>query len=371
MKVGINAHFWDQAATGSGQYLHNLVSALRQAPGDDEYLLIGPRPGPDHTASTPFDGRSEEAAKLWFEQVTFPRTCRALGLDLAHVPYFASPLLPSLPTVVTVHDLIPIVLPAYRGNLLVRLYTGLVAAAARRAQLILTDSQSSRRDILARLGVPAERVRVVYLAASADYLPVIDQARLEMARRKYHLPERFILYLGGFDRRKNVCGLLRAYKCASGSLGQKYPLLLAGRLPAQESAIFPDLKREIAELGVEETAIPIGWVAEEDKPALYSLASLFVYPSFYEGFGLPVLEAMACGTPVVASRAASLPEIVGEAGLLVDPQQVTQMAQAIICALSDETLRLEMRESGLAQAQRFSWRETAQQTLAAYREVGG
>jgi glycosyltransferase involved in cell wall biosynthesis len=377
VRVGINAQFWDQAATGSGQYLRNLASALEQASGDDEYLLIGPRriavsgprPGKEFLAATPFDGRSEKAAKLWFEQITFPRICRALELDLAHVPYFASPLLPPLPTIATIHDLIPIVLPAYRGGPLVRLYTSLVAAAARRAQLILTDSESSRRDILARLGIPAERVRVVYLAAGAEYQPVADQARLEMTRSKYRLPERFILYLGGFDRRKNVHGLLQAYKSASGFLGQEYPLVLAGRLPTKESALFPNLKRAIAESGMEESVVPTGWVTEEDKPALYTLASLFVYPSFYEGFGLPVLEAMACGTPVVVSRAASLPEIAGEAGLLVDPEEVTQMAQAIISVLSDETLRLELREKGLAQAQRFSWQKTAQQTLAAYQEV--
>jgi glycosyltransferase involved in cell wall biosynthesis len=376
MRVGINAQFWDRAATGSGQYLRNLVPALEQA-SDDEYLLIGPRriavsgprPGNEYLASTPFDGYSEKAAKLYFEQIAFPRLCRELELDLAHVPYFASPLLPPLPTVVTVHDLIPIVLPAYRGSLLVRLYTGLVAAAARRAQLILTDSESSRRDILARLGVPAERVRVIYLAPGADYLPVTDRARLEMTRRKYRLPEQFILYLGGFDRRKNVQGLLQAYKSAGVSPGQKYPLVLAGRLPTKESALFPNLRRIIAQLELEEAVVPIGWVAEEDKPALYTLASLFVYPSFYEGFGLPVLEAMACGTPVVVSRAASLPEIVGEAGLLVDPQGVTQIGRAIVSVLSDETLRRELREKGLAQARRFSWQKTAQQTLAAYREV--
>jgi glycosyltransferase involved in cell wall biosynthesis len=375
MRVGINAQFWDQAATGSGQYLRNLLPALEQVSEDDEYLLIGPRriagpaPGKEHLASTPFDGHSEDLAKLWFEQISFPRACRALGLDLAHVPYFASPLLPALPTIVTIHDLIPIVLPAYRARVLVRLYTGLAVAAARRAQLILTDSESSRRDILARLGVPAGRVWVIYLAPGPGYLPVTNQARLEMTRSKYHLPERFILYLGGFDRRKNVHGLLQAYKSASGVLGQEYSLVLAGRLPTEESAVFPNLKRAIAELQMGETILPIGWVAEEDKPALYTLASLFVYPSLYEGFGLPVLEAMACGTPVVSSRAASLPELVGEAGLLVAPAEVMQIAQAMVSVLSDETLRLELRAKGLAQAQKFSWQKTAQQTLAAYREV--
>jgi glycosyltransferase involved in cell wall biosynthesis len=379
MRVAINAHFWDQPTTGSGQYLRNLVKELKRAFSDHEFLLIGPsEAGIEHRVSTPFacacgagtgDSRHENLAKLWFEQFAFPHTCRNLGADLAHVPYFASPLAPSIPTVVTIHDLIPMVLPAYRGGVLVRLYTSLVAAAATRAKTIITDSAASRRDIVARLGIPAERVRVIYLAAEARYRPVVDPAQREAVRQKYGLPDRCVLYLGGVDQRKNLPGLLHAYTWVVAALKGQYPLVLAGRLPEPAPPLFPDLRRKVAELGLEKVVQLIGQVDEADKPALYSIASLFVYPSRYEGFGLPVLEAMACGTPVVASNAASLPEIVGGAGFLVDPDDGQGMAGAIIAALIQKDLHASLREKGLAQAARFTWEKTARETLAVYQEA--
>jgi glycosyltransferase involved in cell wall biosynthesis len=216
--------------------------------------------------------------KLWFEQITFPRVCRQLGVDLAHVPYFASPLASPALTVVTIHDLIPIVLPEYRGGALTRLYTSLVASAAPRARLILTDSQASKRDILAHLNVPEAGVRVVYLAPAPHYRPIDSPSALDAVRGKYDLPETFVLWLAGFDVRKNARALLHAYTWVYSALGDDYPLVMAGDLPPKHTPFFPDPRRIAAELGLTGAVRFPGWINEADKPALYSAATVFVSP---------------------------------------------------------------------------------------------
>lgn len=379
MHLAINAWFWDNPAVGSGQYLRYLLPALFEAASDIEITLVSCNPIP-HTetvsprlktfvAPTIFSNQRSHLAKIWFEQITFPRVCRHLQVDVAHVPYFGSPLYPTDPTVVTVHDLIPMVLPTYRGKLTVRMYTALVAAAARQANFIMADSDASRQDILTRLNMPDERVQTVYLAQAPMFNQPQTADDIEAIRHKYNLPERFVLYLGGYDVRKNVSMLLRAYALLEESLRQTYPLILAGRLPQANTPFFPNVLKLAEELGLPDHLLTPGWIDEADKPALYAAASLFVYPSRYEGFGLPVLEGMACGTPVITTHAASLPELAGEAAYLVQPDDSTQLAAAMRHLCQQPDLRQQMVEQGRTQAEKFNWAETARQTLQIYRNV--
>ncbi len=364
---------------GSGQYLRYLLPALREADDRLEITLISPKPfnsTPDpqpklkfHLAKTPLGNQTSNLAKVWFEQITFPRACRKLGVDLAHVPYFGSPLSPTVPTIITIHDLIPMVLPEYRGGFLVRLYTSLVAAAASQAKIILADSEASKQDILRKLGVPDEQVQVVYLAPAPHFQPAETWQQIVEIKKKYNLPENFVLYLGGYDVRKNVSALLHAYTWVSATLGNQYPLVLGGRLPESDTAFFPDPLQIARELGIEEFVITPGWIAEEDRPLLYAAATVFVYPSRYEGFGLPVLEAMACGVPVVTTNVASIPELAGPAAFQLDPNDTKHMAAPIIRLCTEESFRDEMIERGFAQVEKFSWQQTAQETLRAYREA--
>jgi glycosyltransferase involved in cell wall biosynthesis len=371
MRIGINALFLERPETGSGQYTRHLLESLAKVDPAIEYLLFRPGPAPSiSNIQYPISNR----AKLWFEQVSFPRAC--CHLDLAHVPYFASPLFPTVPTVVTVHDLIPLILPAYRGSLLVRLYTRLVAAAARKAEAIITVSQASKRDIVCYLHIHPERIHVTYEAAGEAFQPVEDEACPEPSRRaqlagirqKYDLPKRYFLYLGGFDQRKNLSALLRAFALLANKQRQAR-LVIAGKLPGQDSPLFPDPRRLVRELRVEKRVIFTGWMPEEDKPALLSEAVAFVFPSLYEGFGLPAAEALACGTPIIASDRSSLPEVVGEGGVLVEPTSVEALAEAMEMLLVDDALRSELRQRALAQAAKFSWKQTALETLAVYEEV--
>lgn len=373
MRLAINGWFWNQPTTGSGQTVRYLLPALLEQQPALEIMLVVPGeanrpdiPLPARVNWVPVPVRPGNLGKLWFEQVTFPRLCRQLRADLAHVPYFASPLEPPIPTVVTIHDIIPLVLPAYRGNVQVRLYTALVAAAAGRARMILTDSHASQRDVLARLRVRPERVRVVYLAPAPHYHPIEDEARLTAVRQRYDLPEAFVLWLSGFDVRKNARAVLCAHTWVHAALEGAYPLVMAGALPSRDTRFFPDPRRMAAELGLEQAVCFPGRIDEADKPAIYSAATLFIYPSRYEGFGLPILEAMACGTPVVTSNVTSLPELAGAAAFQLDPDDTRGLAGAMIALCTQSELHRALREKGLQQAAGFTWPKTAAQTWAAY-----
>ncbi len=400
MKVAINGMFWDQPNTGSGQYVRELAGELVRLAPENDYLILGPHSrsrAPELLAAR--SRQSVEAAthpgtsaavrrsrlarvranltKLRFEQVGFGRACRRERATLAHVPYFASPFFPPIPTVVTIHDLIPLILPLYRGSTWVRLYTRLVAASARRAAAVIADSECTRRDIVARLGIPASRVHVVYLAAAAHYRPVADRGAMDRTavdrtavERKYGLAEKYLLYLGGFDQRKNIRVIVDAFAQLRDLYAVGYRLVLAGAILGADSAFFPSPRRLAHAAGLPDDAVCYtGAVAEEDKPALYTGAALFMFPSLYEGFGLPPLEAMACGTPVLASNASSLPEIVGGAGALLDPEDPRAWAETIRAVVTEPGRRAEMRERGLAQAAKFSWARAARETLGIYADL--
>jgi glycosyltransferase involved in cell wall biosynthesis len=379
MRIAINAWFWDQPTTGSGQYTRCLVKHLAAVEPALKIHLIAPGPS-GKCASVQVSGHTladlppanlplANLHKVWFEQIAFPRACRRLGVDVAHVPYWGSPLRPSVPTVVTIHDLIPLLLREYRGGPPVRLYTALVGHAARSATQVLTDSKFSRQDIIAHLKLAPDRVRAIYLAAGENYTPTPAPTDADI-RARYGLPKRYVLYLGGFDVRKNVTALIDAYHRAASAIGETHPLAIAGKLPHTDTPFAPDPRRLAQERGLGERVVRfIDFPGDADKPALYRGATAFVFPSRYEGFGLPPLEALACGTPVVGSDTSSIPEIVGDGGLLSPPDDVEGMAQALVKLATDADFHAELSRCALAQAARFSCGKMAQETLAVYRDA--
>lgn len=381
MHVALNAYFWNRPSTGSGQYTRQLVYYLNRMVSDLAITLIFPAtPGEKGLEEVPpgigverVPLREGYPGKVLFEQKGFPDACRRVAATLAHVPYFGPPLRSPAPLVVTVHDLTTLLVAEYNRGARARLYNSLVSASTRGADHILTDSFSSKLDIIDHLHVPEERVTAVYLGVGPAYAPRAssgDNSLVEMAvARKYDLPEFYALYLGGYETHKNIVNLLHAYTYVAQALGEDYPLLLAGKKPEKTSPNFPDYDRIIAEMGLMKFVRWIGYVDEADKPTLYRNAGVFVFPSRREGFGLPPLEAMACGTPVVTSDTGSLPEIVGPAGFAVDPDDPRGIGAAIISILTEDQLAADLRKRGLEQAARFTWENTATETLRVYDRV--
>lgn len=292
-------------------------------------------------------------------------------VGLVHfVAHLDAPAWPSVPVVVTVPDLI---MAQGAGRLTGggphrRLLRALEARAVRRASRVLAISEYTAAEVVDYLGVSAERVRVVPLAAGREFQPVSDPQRLAAIRERYRLSRPFFLVVGGFDPRKNLERLIRAFgRLLRGSGQSEIELVLAG--PTADEGQVAAARKAISDGGLGERVRLTGLVPDEDLAGLYSLAVALLFPSFYEGFGLPALEAMACGCPVAAAQASSLPEVVGRAGLYFDPYSESEMAQVMARLLAEEGLRDSLCSLGLAQAAGFSWERTAALTVAAYREV--
>ena len=366
---------------GIGRYVSNLASALPPLHTAAESLTILESPttsGPgDNSASTLPWGR---ATKLPGTTVTAPVTTfdirqqwliplllkrlRAGGPALYHSPYYVMPYRTGLPTLLTFYDVIPLKFPQAvpsRARLLFRLAAGLALRAADRVAAI---SDSSRTDLVNLFSIPASKISVTPLAAGPEYRPQ-PASEVGRVRQKYHLPDQFILYLGINKPHKNLPALIDAYAQISSRHAPR--LVIAGAWDHR----YPQARERAARHRLNDAIRFLGPVDERDLPALYSAAVLFVFPSLYEGFGLPVLEAMACGTPVACSNTPSLAEVSSEAALLFDPHSVAAIKDAMVELIEDCGQRTRRSEQGLARAGRYSWQATAAATLDCYRQLLG
>lgn len=301
--------------------------------------------------------------------------------DLIHYPYFdlffmTLPLMRKKKTVVTIHDTTPLVFPEhYPPGIKGKLKFGAQKLALRTVSGVITDSKNSKKDIVKYLDYPKEKIHIIYLAAADIFKPITDHRSLVTVKQKYHLPNRFVLYVGDVNYNKNILGLVKACKSI------KVPLVIVGKQAAQKE--FDRTHPENQDLvWLQEKAkekLPItdhrslvtllGFVPDKDLVALYNLATVYCQPSFYEGFGLPVLEAMACGTPVVTSKKASLPEIAGKAAVFIDPYDINDITNGLIVAIDDGDLREDLIARGLKQAKKFSWEKVANETYKVYQEI--
>ncbi len=375
MHIAFNGWFWDQPNTGSGQYIRYLLPNLRRVAPDLQMTLVMPphNPAPPdlppNVAVIPTRGGSGNLGKVLFEQRSYPQAVKQSGADIAHVPYWGPPLSSPARLVTSILDVIPVALPEYSSGFRARLYTSLVRAASRGAAHTITISNAAKADIVKYLALPEDTITTTYLATDEAYHPRMGAERDAAVRAKYDLPDQFVLYMGGFDVRKQVNQLLLAYTYVGQAEGDNIPLVIAGREPQWGSPMFPDLRKYAEELKITDYIRWIGYIDEADKPSLYRLADVFVYPSMYEGFGLPVLEAMASGTPVVANDVSSIPEVAGDAAFLVGEGNARAMGGAIIAILLQQPFRESLINQGLARATNFSWRKTAKETLAVYEKV--
>jgi glycosyltransferase involved in cell wall biosynthesis len=357
MLIGIDAsRSVAQERTGTENYSLNLIRHLLALRSDHRYRLYFNRPPTYNLQSTTYNLRIMPFPRLW--------THLRLSWEMAHrppdllfVPAHVLPIVHPRRSVVTVHDLGYLYYPeAHR--LLDRLYLDLSTRYdARAAAHLIADSSATKRDLIQRYGVEPDSITVVYPGYDdATFQPVRDEEAIEAVKTRYDIAGDYILFVGTLQPRKNLTRLIEAYwKLETGS----WKLVIAGK----KGWLYGEIFRRVEELGLERRVVFTGYVTQEDLPVLLSGARLFVFPSLYEGFGLPVLEAMACGTPVVCSNAASLPEVAGDAALLVDPLDVEELAAALERVLSDEELRAGLIERGFEQAKRFSWERCARETL--------
>jgi len=371
MHVAVNGWFWSQPGVGSGQYLRRLIPALRQARPDITLTLIlptGTDPSglPDGVSAVYVGGGRGKLAKIWFEQRHFPAAVGKLKADLAFVPYWGGSLSSPAPLVTMVLDVIPAVLPEYAASFGAALYTSLVTASARGSSHLLTLSAASKVDVVKHLGVPDERVTVTHLAVDSAYHPQLGADKDPAVRQKYDLPDQYILYLGGYDSRKQVNELLLAYTYVRQGTPDVI-LVLGGREPAWGTSVFPDLRKYADQLDLGDSVKWIGYVDESDKPSLYRMAVASSYPSRYEGFGFPVLESMASGTPVTAWDVPVMREIGGEGAYLV--KSARELGGALLGLINQAPLRDSLITQGLSQATRYSWRKTARETAAVFDQV--
>jgi glycosyltransferase involved in cell wall biosynthesis len=381
MRVAFDGVFLSAPQTGTGRYLYNLLNALATIDAADEYSIVTSddvRRRPDIPRGMTWEpiqigavGKKRSGLeKVRWEQRTFPKTARKLGATLMHVPYFAPPLYShGVPAVVTILDVIAQRLPIYRTSMGLRAYSELVARAATRAAAVIAISHHSKQEIVETLGIPPERIFVTHLAPDSRLRPASAHAQQE-ARHRLGLPGPFVLNVGGMDARKHLAGLIEAFAEVYRQMGDPtLKLFVAGdaaRLGA--SAIFPDWRPLAGELGVLDH-IHCARVDEADLATLYSAADCFAFTSLYEGFGLTPLEAMACGAPVVCSERTSLPEVVGDAAILVDPEDTHAVSAAILRVLTSPGSAQSLRARGLARAQTFTWDRTARLTHDVYIQV--
>ncbi|MBI1911576.1 MAG: glycosyltransferase family 4 protein [Deltaproteobacteria bacterium] len=365
MKIALDARMITY--TGIGRYIQNLIANLPVIAKDHQFSILLNNEEIDLK-----DLRNISYNKLTRnipvysigEQIRLPVAMNGSKPDLLHYPSFNIPVVNLKPVVTTIHDLIYYVMPEACPNKIAHYYARfMLNMAAKRSDSIITVSIYTKNDIVKHLGVSPDKIKVIYHGVDEIYRPVKDAKTLEAVRKRYGIDGDYIFYAGNHQPRKNLRRLIEAFSILKNRKDCR--LVLTGKIDPRRAELYNSVK----ELGLDGRVLFIGPVPEEELPALYSMARMFVFPSLYEGFGLPPLEAMACGTPVITSNTTSLPEVVGNAGITIDPLNTKELAESMESILSSSSLRQELKEKGLKRAAEFSWERTARETLKVYEEV--
>jgi glycosyltransferase involved in cell wall biosynthesis len=370
LRVGINAHLLSDEAgyrrAGIHHYIAQVVGHLPLESGELEPFLFTRHPGelagrPNLTVVGSRWPTEQRSARILWEQIVWPWQARRRRLDLLHSMAFVIPHFTPCPAIVTVYDLSFLHYPEQFPALQRRYLAGQTGRSCRQARRVIAISESGRQDIHRFFGVPLEKIDVVYPGVEARYRP-LPKDKVDAFRQQRNLPNRFILHVGTLQPRKNIPTLLDAFaQLADPDL---HLILVGGK-----GWLFDEIFRQVERLALVERVHFPGYAADDELPLWYNAAELFVFPSLYEGFGMPVAEAMACGTPVVAANVSSIPEAVGEAGLLFAPQNGAELAERMANVLYDRHLSATMREKGLAQAAQFSWERAGRETAVVYRQA--
>ena len=353
---------------GIGTYIRNLIGGLAAEGGGHDYLLLRSRGTDPRTLPPGMESRVERAGLYSpMEPFKLGRSARVAGLDLLHCPHYVTPFMAGCPLAVTIHDLIHLLFPEYLPGAAARQYASyFLRRAAKRASVIFTVSEWTKADILEHLPAREDNIVVTHNAVDPAMARTPTEEEKESARGRYSLEEPFVLYVGNLKPHKNLATAVEAFARFRRAAGPEWRFVIAGC-----DAPDAELGGTIDAAGISDALRFIGFVQWDNLPALYALARIFLFPSIYEGFGLPPLEAMAAGTPVVAANSSSLPEVLGDAALLTDPLDSQSMAEAMEKIESEAGLRDELVKRGHERVGRFSWEETCRRTLAGYESALG
>lgn len=378
MRIGIDLTAAITQGAGIGRYTRELVHALVAIDQQNEYRFFSAKPPVEPATANPVPNAPNVVYRpaplnerwlyrLWYRlRLPLPVQLVTGSIDLFHSPDFVlPPVIGRIPTLVTVHDLSFLHYPHTFPPRLVTYLNQVVPWSIGRATHVLADSEATRQDLITLWQVPAQKVTVLYCGVNPRFRPVEDAAQLTAVRAKYGIgTQPYLLSVGTVQPRKNYHLLIRAFAAVAGDF--PHNLIISGG----KGWLYEALLAEAAEQGIKERVRFIGYVDDDDLPALYSAAELFLFPSLYEGFGLPLLEATACGAPVISSNASSLPEVVGETAVLLSPHDPQPWAEATRALLGDEARRAALAAAGLRRAELFSWETAAAQLLALYEALG-
>lgn len=371
MHIGIDATALPHQPGGAGNYIIHLIRALASLSNEYQFTIFAHHSGRDLIDSPPSSRMNwvlvpdkSPARRLVWEQVTFPRLVRQSRVGLLHSLHYTRPLFLACSSVVTFHDMTFFLYPHLHTRSKRIFFPSAIRLSARLADALIAVSENTKNDAIRLLGVPGDKITAIPHGVGEEFHPITDARLLDDIRLKFSLPQDFILNVGVVEPRKNLTLLLKSYQQLH-SQGISLPLVIVGGL----GWMYEDVFRQVESLGIKEQVYFTGYVPDHDLPIIYNLARVFVYPSIYEGFGLPPLEAMACGTPVITTAVSSMPEHVADAGILIPPQDENALTNALQKLINDSTLQEELSSKGPERASQFTWKRTAQETIKVYQSV--
>lgn len=371
MKIGIDgrAAKWYRG-TGIGTYTYQLINCLNRIDNINKYLLFMPQ-------NSKYDISLKENFHLnnitegneinFWDEVNIPNILKDKNIELYHVPQngVGLPVDKQCRFVITLHDVIPYKMPETVSDRYLKIFSDHIPKIVSQCDGIITVSNYSKKDIIETFNFPEDKVFVTHLAGEDIYKPLDKRISRYIAEKYYSIKGDFILYIGGFSPRKNIVGLIESFSKLLCIYKRDIKLVIAGK----KGKSYDIYKKRAEELHISDKVLFPGFISIEHLPYIYNASQLFVYPSFYEGFGLPPIEAMSCGVPVIASNVTSVPEVVGDGGLLINPKDLDNLCNSMLRVLSDKELRKNLITSGLSKASNLSWDKTANKTLSAYNKI--